>query len=171
MGRFLYGFSDGVPSRASAFRAVSRARHERVSGCSAVRSHLLTDSTPATKPLLFVHQLRSSCRECTDPPGANWSPQPGGEQAAKPSPSNSNVPGDRVVICTGNSSDPIVKKKAAVFLAAAVAALGIATAVYALSDQPEHTARTAPAAHEQGQIQAPPHPPRAKPVERVVVSK
>jgi hypothetical protein len=64
-----------------------------------------------------------------------------------------------------------VKKKAALIVAATVAVLGIASAVYLTASNPHPASRAEQATHEPGQIQAPPHPPRTKPLERVVVSK
>ncbi|NJC73040.1 hypothetical protein HC031_25475 [Planosporangium thailandense] len=62
-----------------------------------------------------------------------------------------------------------MKKKAALVLAAVVAALGIASAALTLSDKAHHPNDTKQASPRDGQVQAPPPPPRAKPLERVVV--
>ena len=62
-----------------------------------------------------------------------------------------------------------MKKKAAFGLAAAVAVLAIASGIYAVTHRPGHHTPAAHSSHEQGQIQAPPHPLRTKPLERVVV--
>ena len=60
--------------------------------------------------------------------------------------------------------------KAILVVVSAVAALGIAAGVYAATGNTEHTGRTDHSSSEQGQVPAPPHPPRAKPLERVVVT-
>ena len=64
-----------------------------------------------------------------------------------------------------------MKKKIALILASCVAALGLVSVVYVIADKPHQASTAENSPHEPGQIQAPPHPPRAKPIERVVVSK
>jgi hypothetical protein len=64
-----------------------------------------------------------------------------------------------------------VKKKAALILVAVIAVIGTASAVYVTTSKPHPASRAVHVTHEPGQIQAPPHPPRTKPLERVVVSK
>ena len=63
-----------------------------------------------------------------------------------------------------------MKKKAALVIASVVAASGITFGVYAATSGPNHVSSVKDATPQQGQIQAPPHPPRVKPLERVVVT-
>jgi hypothetical protein len=64
-----------------------------------------------------------------------------------------------------------LKKKIALILACCVIALGLVSAVYVIADKSHRPSTAENSPHEPGQIQAPPHPPRTKPIERVIVVK
>ena len=62
-----------------------------------------------------------------------------------------------------------VTKKIVLALVLGTGVLGISSAIYAAPDKPKPASHAPHVTHDPDQIPAPPHPPRTKPLQRVIV--